>query len=220
MASGDPTNPDPEEPAKTQLTVALAFYSAARAEIIQRLGLRETTFLAWIATVGVILGIALKNVATPNNSLVPVLTLLEVIPILSLPFAAVIYRHHQIIDYLADSYINGELKHFLRQSENSALRHWDNSQTVKDKIHPFVVKELVIYLIFLTVLPVVILGYVAVSLAYNCSHYWLPWTLWLAGLTCIGGVLVVGVISIVKVRAKEKIARQSATQSLTSGPTS
>ena len=81
------------KPSNTQLV--MAFYSAARAEIVQRLSLREQTFLAWITTTGVVLGFALRNNQDVN------LTALKIIPLLSLPFVFVIYRHHKIIHHIS-----------------------------------------------------------------------------------------------------------------------
>jgi hypothetical protein len=40
---------------------AIAFYNAARAEIVQRLSLREQVLLAYLATWGVIAGLAFRR---------------------------------------------------------------------------------------------------------------------------------------------------------------
>jgi|SRR5271165_3476950 len=181
---------------RTELT--LAFYNAARAEILQRLSLREQTLLAWITTAGVIVGIALRNgTADP--------TLVEVIPILSLPFAAVIYRHDRIVSYIATSYIKGELSGFLRQSEALSPRHWDNSRTVEHKMALFQLVEVFIHLVFLIGLPVVCLGYTYWVLR-NAHRLSAP--LFWIGLAFTSAVLVVGVKKFLERYRKYKKSKQ------------
>jgi hypothetical protein len=41
----------------------LAFYAAARGEILLRISMRETCTLAWVATCGVLIGLAVKDEA-------------------------------------------------------------------------------------------------------------------------------------------------------------
>ena len=46
-------------------TLALSFYQAARAEIVQRIGLRESTLIAWITSAGVLIGGESRNRLMP-----------------------------------------------------------------------------------------------------------------------------------------------------------
>jgi hypothetical protein len=194
-----PSNTQPEGPTNAELT--LAFYAAARAETVQRLALREQTFLAWIGTASVVLGLALGN---PTN-MPPAITLLllEVIPILSLFFGVVIHRHHRIIEHIANSYINGELARFLRQPEKQAPRHWDNSGTVKNVMRRFVRQEVLIHLAFLTVLPCVCLVYTFKRLGHICAlDSFSSWLFWI-GLVCTVTVVGVGVNLYLSLPTKE-----------------
>lgn len=117
------------------------------------MSLREQTFLAWITTAGVVLGFALRTGQVVD------LTALKIIPVLSLPFAVVIYRHHKIIDRIA-TYINTELVSFLRQDDDRAPRHWDDCHTVKMEIPNFLRLEVLVHLVLLTGLPIICLLYV------------------------------------------------------------
>jgi hypothetical protein len=116
-------------PDDAQLT--LAFYDSARAEIVQRLSLRETTLLAWVATVGVILGLVAKDQG-----------LLTVIPLLCLPFAWVVHRHDLIIGYIND-YRFEQLDPKLRQNDPLAPMHWDHWARREPKIRRFRLVEVV-----------------------------------------------------------------------------
>jgi len=51
-----------------QHTLAIQFYNAARAEIVQRLAMREQGLYAFVAAVGIIIGVALKD-STNNHVL-------------------------------------------------------------------------------------------------------------------------------------------------------
>jgi len=110
-------------PDDAQLT--LAFYNSARAEIVQRLTLRETTLLAWVTTVGVILGLAAKE---PE--------LFKVVPLLCLPFAWVVHRHDRIISYISH-YRFEQLDPKLRQNDPLAPMHWDRWARRQPKIRRF-----------------------------------------------------------------------------------
>jgi len=152
MSTGAVPIPDPLRRQLSDAELAQCFYGAARAEILQRLSLREQTFLAWITAVGVVVGFAVKN-APPN------LMLLQIVPVLSLLFGVAVYRHHTLIDYLA-THINQELAAHLRQSDDSAPRHWDNSRTLKTTMTNFLTTEVLVYLALLAGPPILCLLYV------------------------------------------------------------
>lgn len=79
--------------------LAKIYYSAARAEILQRLALREQVLLAGVTTFGVLGGLALSNHME---------NLLCRFPLLSLAFTIVLFRHHWLIADLG-KYITDEL---------------------------------------------------------------------------------------------------------------
>ena len=107
--------PDPHEAAKV-------YFSAARAEILQRLALREQVLLAGVATFGVVGGVAL----TANAPF-----LLHIFPLLSIAFTLVLFRHHWLITDLSN-YVNFELSPSLGIEKKGTLPeadpmplHWD-----------------------------------------------------------------------------------------------
>ena len=103
--------------------LAKVYYSAARAEIIQRLGMREQVLLAGVTAFGVIGGLAFANHRENEN-------LLCLLPLLSLAFTIVLFRHHWLIADLAN-YINRELAPPLGIGSNEKTQqelmplHWD-----------------------------------------------------------------------------------------------
>ena len=121
--------PPPVPPDDAQLT--LAFYNSARAEIVQRLTLREPTLLAWVATVGVILGLVAKDQG-----------LIQVIPLLCLPFAWVVHRHDLIISYI-NHYRFEQLDPKLRQNDPLAPMHFDRWARRQPKVRRFRLVEVV-----------------------------------------------------------------------------
>jgi hypothetical protein len=142
--------------------LAVAFYNAARSEILARLNMRETTFLAWITVVGAILSFAAKS--TPSRGIFEE-RYLQLIPPLCLPFSLAIYRHSLIIRYLGE-YLRKELGGHLRQGANLAARqtqkaprHWDVSRTISSRIRPFLAIEGTAPTFFLAVVPVFCLAY-------------------------------------------------------------
>jgi hypothetical protein len=186
-----PPNPaDVDEPSNA--TLAVAFYNAARAEVLQRLNMRETTFLAWITVVGAILSFAARK--SPGILFEP--RLLQLIPLLCLPFGLAIYRHSMIIAYLG-AYLRKELGGCLRQVGNSkdpeTPRHWDNSRTQSKEIGRFTVIEGVAYTFFLAGVPIC-------CLVYLRRVADLPWTDWwlLCGSACAAVVFFFGVYSVVR----------------------
>jgi hypothetical protein len=137
-------------PDNTALTIA--FYSAARAEVIQRITLRDTTVLAWITTSGVLLGLGVRG---GNDDLGMRLWIAELLPAISLAFGLAVYRHTYIMECITDYFVN-HLNTFLRQDEDISLvpRHWDNSPTIKAKIPIYLGIELFAYFLLMTGPPV------------------------------------------------------------------
>jgi len=81
--------------------LAKVYYNAARAEILQRLALREQVLLAGVTTFGVVAGLAANNPAHSQQ-------MIAFFPLLSLLFTAALFRHHLLIADLGN-YINVEL---------------------------------------------------------------------------------------------------------------
>jgi hypothetical protein len=126
--------------------IAIAFYNAARSEIVQRLSMRDTTVLAWITTVGVLLGWAIKDAS--GNDMKDWLMVL--IPVMSLAFTFSIYRHTMIIDSLG-RYIGRELHRFLGQEVAPSLvpYHWDNSNILNRRGKTYLLIERNTYLVLM-----------------------------------------------------------------------
>jgi hypothetical protein len=135
-------------------TLALSFYQAARAEIVQRIGLRESTLIAWITSAGVLIG---WGVTQPPHAM----RIAEVLPWVSLAFGLLIFRHSTIIDALSN-YLNHDLYKGLRQNEEHVPRHWDLSNSLHEKIPTYLVLEGVAYLLIQNVPPVLAMTYLYV----------------------------------------------------------
>jgi len=158
--------------------LALAFYEAARAEVVQRLGLREQTLLAWIATVGVVVGLSAEHF-DPK--------VIRLVPLLSFPFSLLVHRHELIVRYLGN-YIHRELGSHLRQDQAWTPRHWDNASTLHKSIRRFLVIEVIAYKLTQIAVPAGCLWYLM-----SVQHFgWRdPWIL--AGLVSTGIVVLLGI---------------------------
>jgi hypothetical protein len=135
--------------------LACAFYGAARSEILQRLGMRETTFTFWVTTVGVVVSLSVK--AASQSAGLPALDArtLGLIPIMSLPFTLLVTRQSMIIGWIS-RYVRDDLNWLLRQSisegidaANAGPRHWDNSSKLQSRIGLFLFFESLAYYLFL-----------------------------------------------------------------------
>jgi hypothetical protein len=102
----------------------IAFYNAARAEVVQRLGLREQVLLASLATSGVVAGIAYKNSPSPFPS-----TLL-LIAVLSGPFSLAFIRHEWIAGKLGSYIVNDLRPLMINLSDGTAMVDWDGSRAL------------------------------------------------------------------------------------------
>ena len=160
--------------------LALAFFNTARAEAVQRIGMRETTFTFWIATVGVILGLSVKAHGQPD----PVW--LSLIPILSVPFTFLIVRHTMIVTWISH-FVRDELNPALRQPANApgafppGPRHWDNSRDFSRRIRIYLWFENSVYAVLL-VLPGISVDF---WLAMNACYWQSAWFLLCAGCTAL-----------------------------------
>jgi hypothetical protein len=156
--ANDPDNQLKSRPSAAEdQTLALAFYSAARAEILQRLSMRETTFLAWITTAGLILGWGIQQPSTGASQVF----ILELVPTLGLAFGFALYRHSIIIRKLG-KHIQDDLNPYLNQSRHpdlSSLSHWDNSNVLKKSARGYLVIELLAFIVFLVGVPSVCVVY-------------------------------------------------------------
>src|SRR5271157_199997 len=129
--------------------LAVAFYNAARNEAVQRISLREQTMLAWVTVLGVIGGFYFKQgIGEPR--------LLILVPILSLPFSVLVYRH-QYINGRIWNYIAIELSPYLRQATTSAPRHWDTSKSFDQMLGRFLRVEDIISTALLAAIPIAVL---------------------------------------------------------------
>jgi hypothetical protein len=166
--SGTPAQPD-------DVTMALAFYAAARAEILERLTLRENTLLAWVTTAGILIGWALKDGTTDPTPL----HIAELLPVLSLPFGLAVYRHHLIIQCLG-RYLHTHLNRFLGQADDTRRhpncahpQHWDNSHILKRRRKHYLALEFLTFIAMLTGLSVLCLAYLwRHGIRLHDRHFW------------------------------------------------
>jgi hypothetical protein len=126
--------------------LAISFYNAARAEIVQRLALREQVLLASLTVSGVVAGLAFRNSSTEFR-------LLSLIPLFTLPFVFLHVRHDLIMEYIG-AYLTEELQPFLSDGcvESKILsgpKHWDQSMNLKDRLTTFLRFEGVAHFLFL-----------------------------------------------------------------------
>jgi hypothetical protein len=110
--------PDPHDLAKS-------YYSAARAEVIQRLAMREQVLLAGVTAFGVIGGLALSSGEKQY--------LFALCPFLSFAFTVLLFRHHFLMIDLG-RYIRSELNPLLGITGTTRFSpiHWDNWLRNKD----------------------------------------------------------------------------------------
>jgi hypothetical protein len=118
-----------------QRALAVTFYNAERAEVIQRLGMREQVLLASLTVSGVIAGLAYNGTARPQ--------LLILLPLFALPFALAHVRHTEVIKWLGE-YLCHELNSFLDPS--CQIRHWDESKTLENRITNYLRKEIFMHI--------------------------------------------------------------------------
>jgi hypothetical protein len=97
--------------------LAKIYYGAARAEILQRLAMREQVLLAGVTAFGVIGGLALGDNGGRQY-------LFGMFPFLSFAFVVLLFRHHFLMTKLGQ-YIHSELDRYLGFSD-PVPAHWNN----------------------------------------------------------------------------------------------
>lgn len=98
---------------------ALAFYEAARAEMVERIRLRDGALLAYVVFLGAYFGFALDPARLPSTGGNWEHAMqLAALPAVSLIFTLVVLQHHLLISHLAQ-YITLELL------EETRDKHWD-----------------------------------------------------------------------------------------------
>jgi len=160
---------DTKAPDSTAL--AIAFYTAARAEVVQRIVLRDTTMLAWITTSGVLLGLAVKD-SSENSEMR--LRIAEFLPALSFAFGLAVYRHTYIME-LISQYFSSHLNVFLHQDKGIELipRHWDNSFSLRTRIRIYLSMELFAYFLLMTSPAIVCIHYLwAHNVRFQSGWFW------------------------------------------------
>ena len=160
---------------------ALAFYNAARAETVERLALREQVLLAYLATSGVIAGIAFKETKSDPN-------ILLLISVLSLPFTLAFLRHDWIINQLSH-YVARDLRAILRiqTGADEYVFDWDGSESLRNRIGIYLIVEKLFY-------AIVICGAAVASLLLSRSLGGaIPWLYVSAGISAALSILVFAV---------------------------
>ena len=139
----------PKLPDNAALT--LAFYSAARAEAVQRIVMRENIILAWMTLSSALVGLWVTN----DKFRIGVA---EVLPVVSLAFAMLAYRHTMVMGMLG-TYLTRDLRDALRQRQESAPRHWDSSCALSEGGTRYLVLEILSYTLLQAGLPIAGLVY-------------------------------------------------------------
>jgi hypothetical protein len=96
------------------------FYQAARAEVVQRLSLRDQSLVAYVVAAGAYLGFIVQPQLKPTaqtDEIIAGSAIVIVLPILSLLFTYVILQHHIVI---------GRLGEYARQLYPTSFNSWDN----------------------------------------------------------------------------------------------
>lgn len=174
------------------------FYVAARAEVVQRLALRDQSLFAYIVAAGTYIGFILQPKINQNNRFEDVFigcALTLVLPILSLVFAYVILQHHIMIGRLGD---------YVRMLYPDHINHWDRYYiTWKDRSY---LKARTMSQALLLSLPVCYAG------VFFLSNFRLitssPLLKWVAGITGLCDILVIIYIVVLHIQAY-KIRRQT-----------
>jgi hypothetical protein len=119
--------------------LSLAFYAAARAEVVQRIALRESTLLAWVTLAGLLIGWAINK----DDLRVPAA---EVLPWVSLAFMMLAYRHTKAMR-LMGKYLVSELGGSLAVGSPKHPKQWDASLTIHRNGRSYLRLEVLTFLI-------------------------------------------------------------------------
>lgn len=104
----------------TSADTAREYHSTARAELTQRIGLRDNVLMAFLGGTGALFSIAFGTSAKPE--------ILLVVPYLTLGAAVIISQHHEVIGALGD-FLRIELHPFLTKLEGE-VPEWDSSKAL------------------------------------------------------------------------------------------
>lgn len=160
-------------------------YTAARAEIIQRMQLRDYVLLVFLGFTSAIFGVAL---GVPDH--------IEVL--LSIPFltlgAAILISQHNFMAAVLGEFLSTELKDEFGSLGESAPQ-WDDSDTFKG--YAFCAARFRFWgHIFIIFIP----SFVALCATWRIAYYTLStslpdghmlWTIWFLGFLCLIGAVVV-----------------------------
>ena len=120
-----------EEREKKILDINLKFYESARAELIQRIILRDSALAIYIASVGTYMNHIIDmhyKTKIEDIDIVQSIVSMVPLPVVCLVFALIILQHHTVIGR-----IGGFLRHEITWGsvEGQVSRHWDNSFSLK-----------------------------------------------------------------------------------------
>lgn len=111
---------------------AMEYYKSARAELTQRLVLRDGSLLFYIASIGSYLSFIINQHfpadKTNDISIEKAIALCIPLPFICLIFSLLVLQHHMAIGNIG-AYIRFELSPYL--VDNQKIRNWDNSATLR-----------------------------------------------------------------------------------------
>jgi len=111
----------------------VAFYNAARAEVIQRLSLCEQVLLAYLTVSGVVAGVANRTGTLEPRALI-------IVPMLAFPFVLALLRHDESIHRLGQ-YITVLRPHLTVTIGDEKINDWDGSDALKNELNLHLVVE-------------------------------------------------------------------------------
>jgi hypothetical protein len=156
-------------PDTPQRELALAYYSAERAEVVQRLAMREQVLLASLTVSGVVAGLAYNG--TPPRT-----QLLLLLPLFALPFALAHVRHTEIIRWLSE-YLCDELNKYLVSTPR--VYHWDESPKLGRQIKAYLIKETIMHIALICgpgLVAAIYLQFFNVAQPLSCAEEIAVWT--------------------------------------------
>lgn len=117
----------------------LKFYEAARAEMVQRLAIRDQLLIAYIATIGGYFAFVMRYVETaPAYEFIARESLASAaLPVICFAFSFVILQHHTVISQMAT-----HIREDLYPARAGIPRHWDNSNIVNPSLNRLKAREL------------------------------------------------------------------------------
>ena len=108
--------------------IMIELYKAARAEVIARIGFRDTALMAYVPIIGGYFGfMVLQHFQNPPEKTDVVFSTLLLLPIpfICLTFALIVLQHHLII---------GALVRFITRELGLTVPHWDASNALKGTV--------------------------------------------------------------------------------------